>query len=190
MKKEKGSAVIFIVLGVIALIAIFLIASYNGLVNKKESVTQTYSDLGTMLQRRADLIPNLVNTVKGYTSHENEVIDKITTARQNLLNANSIDELQSANNELSKSLSALMVVVENYPDLKSSQNFINLQDELAGTENRIATARKDYNEKVKEYNTSIKQFPTNIFAGIFGFTEEKYFEVDQKSTEVPSVNFN
>ena len=108
MKKEKGSAVIFIVLGVIALIAIFLIASYNGLVNKKESVTQTYSDLGTMLQRRADLIPNLVNTVKGYTSHENEVIDKITTARQNLLNANSIDELQSANNELSKSLSAIM----------------------------------------------------------------------------------
>ena len=190
MKNEKGAAVIFIVLGVIALIAVFLIATYNGLVVKKESVTKSYSDLGTMLQRRADLIPNLVNTVKGYTSHENEVIEKITTARQNLLNASNIEETQAANDELTKQLSALMVIVENYPDLKSSENFINLQDELAGTENRIAVARKDYNDTVKEYNSSIKTFPSNLLAGMFGFTEEKYFEADEKSTEVPSVNFD
>ena len=189
MKTERGAVTIFVVIGVIALIAIFLIGSYNGLVTKKESVTKAYSDLGTMLQRRADLIPNLVNTVKGFTSHEDEVIDKITTARQNLLNANTLEETQTANDELSKQLSALMVIVENYPDLKSSANFINLQDELAGTENRIATARKDYNDKVNEYNSSIKTFPTNIISGMFGFSEEKYFETTVSSTEVPSVNF-
>ena len=190
MKNEKGSVTILAILGVIAVIAFLLIGMYNGLVSKKEAVTKAYSDLGTMLQRRADLIPNLVNTVKGFTSHENEVIDKITTARQNLLNANSIEETQKANDELTKQLSALMVVVENYPDLKSSANFINLQDELAGTENRIATARKDYNDKVNDYNGSIKRFPTNMLAGMFGFSEEKYFEADAKSAEVPSVNFD
>ena len=189
MKSEKGSVTLLAILGVIVVIIFLLFGMYNGLVTKKESVTKAYSDLGTMLQRRADLIPNLVNTVKGFTSHENEVIDKITTARQNLLNANTIEDTQKANNELTKSLSALMVIVENYPDLKSSANFINLQDELAGSENRIATARKDYNDKVNEYNNSIKTFPTNMLAGMFNFTEEKYFEADAKSSEVPSVNF-
>ncbi len=180
---------VIIILSVIAIIAIFLIGTYNGLVSKKETVSNEFANLDTMLQRRADLIPNLVNTVKGYVSHENEVIDKITTARQNLTSATNIDEKQKANQELSNSLKGLMVIVENYPDLKSSQNFISLQDELSGSENRIATARRDYNNAVKEYNSSIKTFPNNIFAGMLGFGEEKYFEADANAQEVPSVNF-
>lgn len=142
-----------------------------------------------MLQRRADLIPNLVSTVKGYTSHENEIIDKVTDARKKLVNASSIEEKSNANNELSSSLNALMVIVENYPDLKSSENFKQLSDELAGTENRIAVARKDYNNSVKKLNTSIKKFPNNILAGMFGFEQATYFEADEKSSEVPSVKF-
>ena len=186
---KKNTIVLIVVGAILAILLLSFVGTYNGLVSKKESVTKEYSNLEVMLQRRADLIPNLVNTVKGYTSHENEVIDKITTARQNLLSANSLEEKQKANNELTRSLDALMVVVENYPDLKSSANFVNLQDELAGTENRISTARRDYNNSVNGYNSSIKKFPNNILAGMFGFTEEKYFEADQRSQEVPSVNF-
>lgn len=183
---KKG---LIITIAIIAIIALLLISGYNGMVSKQENVETQYSNLGVMLQRRADLIPNLVNTVKGYTQHEDEIINKVTTARQNLLNANSLKEKQEANDELSSALNSLMVIVENYPDLKSSQNFINLQDELAGTENRIATARRDYNDAVKAYNTSIKRFPNNILAGMFGFEKSDYFEAEEKSQEVPSVNF-
>ncbi len=186
---KKSSIILIAVIAIIALIVLSLIGTYNGLVSKKETVTNQMSNLDVMLQRRADLIPNLVNTVKGYTEHENEVIDKITKSRENLLGAKSLDEKQKANDELTDSLNALMVVVENYPDLKSSQNFINLQDELAGTENRISTARRDYNDAVKNYNSSIKRFPNNILAGMFGFNEEHYFEANVKAQEVPSVNF-
>lgn len=186
---KKSTIILISVLAVLAIILFSIVGTYNGLVSKKEAVTKEYSNLDVMLQRRADLVPNLVNTVKGFVAHENEVIDKVTTARQNLVNANNIDEKQKANDELTNSLNALMVVVENYPDLKSSQNFINLQDELAGSENRISTARRDYNNAVNNYNSSIKRFPNNILAGMFGFNEEKYFEADAKSQEVPSVNF-
>ncbi len=186
---KKSTIVLLTVIGVIAVIVLSLIGTYNGLVSKKEAVTKEYSNLDVMLQRRADLIPNLVNTVKGFVAHENEVIEKVTTAREHLVNAKTIDEKQKANDELTSSLNALMVVVENYPDLKSSQNFINLQDELAGTENRISTARRDYNNAVNTYNSSIKRFPNNMLAGMFGFSEEKYFEADVKAQEVPSVNF-
>ena len=158
---KKSTIVLISVLAVVGIIILSLIGTYNGLVSKKEAVKTKYADLDVMLQRRADLIPNLVNTVKGYVAHENEVIDKITTARENLVNAKTLDEKQKANNELTNSLNALMVVVENYPDLKSSENCINLQDELAGSENRISTARRDYNEAVKTYNSSIKRFPNN-----------------------------
>ncbi len=177
------------VIAIIVIIAMLLISGYNGMVSKQETVDSALSNLDVMLQRRADLIPNLVNTVKGYTSHETEIIDKITEARSKLVNANGVEEMSEANNELSSSLNALMVVVENYPDLKSSENFIQLSDELAGTENRIAVARKDYNDAVKTFNTSIKRFPNNILAGIFGFDEAVYFEADEKAQEVPSVNF-
>lgn len=186
---KKSSIGVICVIVVIAIIGIIMISGYNGMVSKKEAVESSLSDLDVMLQRRADLIPNLVSTVKGYTNHENEIIDKVTEARTKLVNANSVEEKSSANNELSSSLNALMVVVENYPDLKSSENFKQLSDELAGTENRIAVARKDYNNSVKILNTSIKKFPNNILAGMFGFEQATYFEADEKSSEVPSVNF-
>lgn len=187
MKKNKVWIGVLIGIGVIIGL---LTISYNGLVSKKETVTNSLSNLDVMLQRRSDLIPNLVNTVKGYAKHESEIIDKVTKARENMVNASSVADKSNANTELSNSLKALMVVVENYPDLKSSENFRQLSDELAGTENRIAVARKDYNDVVKTFNTSIKKFPTNIMAAMFGFKEEVYFEADQKASEVPSVNFD
>lgn len=187
----KKSSIVLIIVGVIiVLFGSILIGSYNRMVTSKENVTTAYSNLDVMLERRADLIPNLVNTVKGYTSHENEIIDKITKARENLVNASSIDDKAKANDELTSSLNALLVVVENYPDLKSSTNFTQLSDELAGTENRISTARRDYNNTVNEYNLLIKKFPTNLLAGVFGFSEEKYFEADEQKKDVPNVSFD
>ena len=185
----KKSSIIIAIVAIVVVIAGVLISGYNGMITKKENVDNSLSNLNVMLQRRSDLIPNLVNTVKGYTSHEDEIINKITDARAKLVGANSLEEKSEANNELTDSLNALMLVVENYPDLKSSENFIQLSDELAGTENRIAVARKDYNDSVKTLNTSIKRFPNNILAGIFGFNEAEYFEADERSQEVPSVNF-
>ena len=167
-----------------------LINGYNGLVTKQENIESMASNLDVMLQRRADLIPNLVSTVKGYTQHETEVIDKITQARAKLVNANGMAEKSEANAELTSSLNALMLVIENYPDLKASPNFTQLSDELAGTENRIAVARKDYNEAVKAFNTSIKKFPNNLLSGILGFEQAEYFQASEGSTEVPSVTFN
>ena len=140
---KKSNIILITVIAIIAIIVMFLVGSYNGLVSKSEAVDTELSNLDVMLQRRADLIPNLVNTVKGYTTHETEIINSITDAREKLINANSLEEKSNANNELTSSLNALMVVVENYPDLKSSQNFIQLSDELAGTENRVAVARRD-----------------------------------------------
>lgn len=186
---KKSSIGTIAIIAIIVIIAIMAIAGYNGMVSKKEAVDSALSDLDVMIQRRADLIPNLVSTVKGYTNHENEVIDKITEARAKLSSANSVEEKSKANNELSSSLNALMVVVENYPDLKSSENFKQLSDELAGTENRIAVARKDYNNSVKTLNTTIKKFPNNIIAGMFGFEKAEYFEANEGSSEVPNVNF-
>lgn len=186
MKKGNLGLIILVIL---VILAFLFISGYNGLITKQENVESKYSNLDVMLQRRADLIPNLVNTVKGYTEHENEVIEKITAARAKLVNAKEIDEKSEANQELSTSLNALMLVVENYPDLKSSQNFIQLSDELAGTENRIAVARKDYNDAVKLLNTSIKKFPNNILAGMFGIEQAEYFQASEGSAEVPSVSF-
>lgn len=186
---KKSSIGVICIIAVIAIIGILLVSGYNGMVSKQEIVESSLSNLDVMLQRRADLIPNLVSTVKGYTDHENEIIDKVTEARKNLVNSNSIEEKSNANNELSSSLNALMVIVENYPDLKSSENFKQLSDELAGTENRIAVARRDYNNAVNKLNTSIKKFPNNILANIFRFEKATYFEADEKSSEVPNVSF-
>lgn len=187
--KKSTIAIIVVVVILIAIIA-GLVSSYNGVVSLSEEVDNKFATIDTMLQRRADLIPNLVNTVKGYTNQEQAVIDSVTDARAKLAGANSIGEKANADQELTSAINNLLVVVENYPDLKSSQNFINLSDELAGTENRIATARKDYNDAVKEYNTKIKRFPTNIVSGMFGYGEKEYFQASEGSEEVPTVDFN
>ena len=194
-KTKKGaiSVALIVILAIVAVIGILgasVIGTYNGLVSSRESVTTKAANIDTVLQRRADLIPNLVNTVKGFTQHEDEVIDKITTAREHLVNAQSLEEKSAANAELTSGLNALMVIVENYPDLKSSENFIALQDELSGTENRIATARTDYNEAAKSYNTKIQTFPSNIIAGMFNFEKAAYFEADESSKTVPVVDFS
>lgn len=187
--KKSTIAIIVVIVILIAIIA-GLVSSYNGVVSLSEEVDNKFATIDTMLQRRADLIPNLVNTVKGYTNQEQAVIDSVTDARAKLAGANSVEEKANADQELNTALSNLLVVVENYPDLKSSQNFINLSDELAGTENRIATARKDYNDAVREYNTKIKRFPTNVVSGMFGYGEKEYFQASEGSEEVPTVDFN
>ena len=186
---KKSNMGLIIVIAIVVLIGIIIMSSYNGIVSLSEDVDSKYATIDTYLQRRADLIPNLVSTVKGYTSHETEIINKVTEARTKLVNASSVEEKSNANDELTNSLNALMVVVENYPDLKSSQNFIQLSDELSGTENRIAVARKDYNNAVKTLNTTIKKFPNNLLARMFGFEQSVYFEANESSTEVPNVSF-
>ena len=183
----KKSTIVILVVCVILLLA--LISSYNGIISKAEEVDNTLATIDTQLQRRSDLIPNLVNTVKGYVQHEEEMIKLVTDAREQLANANTITEKAEANKELTSALNNLMLIVENYPDLESSQNFIQLSDELAGTENRIATARRDYNEAVKEYNSTVKKFPTNLMANIFGYETKEYFEASEGSQEVPNVQF-
>lgn len=187
---KKSTIVIIVVVVILIAIIAGLVSSYNGVVSLSEEVDNKFATIDTMLQRRADLIPNLVNTVKGYTNQEQAVIDSVTDARAKLAGANSVGEKANADQELTSALNNLLVVVENYPDLKSSQNFINLSDELAGTENRIATARKDYNDAVKKYNTKIKRFPTNIVSGMFGYWEKEYFQASEGSEEVPTVDFN
>ena len=187
---KKSLVILIVIVAILAIIGIGIGMSYNEIVTLKENVSNEYSNINVQLERRADLIPNLVNTVKGYVEHEEKTIEMITSARENLLKANTVDEKAKANEDLDNALNALMVVVENYPDLKANENFINLQDELAGTENRISTVRRDYNEAVKSYNTKIQKFPTNIIAKIFNFEKEAYFEVEESKTENPTVDFS
>ena len=159
MKKSS----IFIIIGaVILLIAGLLISIYNSMVTMSEKVDATFSDIDTQLQRRADLIPNLVSSVQGYMAHEQEAIAKVTDARAKLMNASSVEEKGVADTQLTGALNNLLAIAENYPDLKANENFNTLMDELAGTENRVATARKDYNDIVKEFNTLIKRFPNSL----------------------------
>ncbi|WP_237037480.1 LemA family protein [Mediannikoviicoccus vaginalis] len=186
--KKAGGGVLAIVI-IVAILAIGAFSTYNGLVGLDEEVNNSYADLQTAVQRRADLIPNLVNTVKGYASHEQETLTKITEARAKVNEANGPKELSEANAELTRAIGDINVVVEAYPDLKANQNFIQLQDELAGTENRIAVARKDYNGVVKTFNSKVRRFPTNIFAKMLGFLPREYFEADPGAENAPSVNF-
>ena len=181
-KQGAISIVLIVIIAIVAVLAISGIGTYNGIVSADQNVKTQLGNIDSALKRRADLIPNLVNTVKGYVEHEDSAIEKVTSARQALLSATTIDEMNAANQELSSSLGRLIAIAENYPDLKASENFINLQYELAGTENRISTARDDYNNAVKAYNTKIKQFPGNIVAGFGGFSEAKYFEADEQDS--------
>ncbi|PIC63892.1 LemA family protein [Sporosarcina sp. P13] len=187
MKKIAGPLIVVIILAVIA--AIMIVPSYNKLVNLEEDVNQSYAQIETQLQRRVDLIPNLVSTVKGYAAHEKEVIDNIANARSKMAGAQGPEEQAAADSELSSALSRLLVVVENYPDLKANQNFQALMDELAGTENRIAVARKDYNDVVSEFNRRVKRFPGKIIASMFGFDEKEYFKAVEGAQQPPAVDF-
>lgn len=190
MKNKKGLIILAVVLvAVFALIGAG-ISAYNGLVEDHEEVVAAQADIETYLQRRADLIPNLVSTVKGYAAHEEEVYTALANARAALSGANTIEEMNEANSQLDSALSRLLVVVENYPELKADVQFINLQDELAGSENRIAKARQEYNEEVQEYNAEIRKFPTSIFAKAFGFESAAYFEASTESQTAPNVNFD
>jgi LemA protein len=166
-----------------------IVPSYNGFVSLEEDVNQSYAQIENQLQRRLDLIPNLVETVKGFANQEQEVINSITEARSNLAGANTVQEQANADAELSGALSRLLVVVENYPELKSSENFQQLSDELAGTENRIAVARQNYNASVTEFNRKARSFPGNMVAGVFGFEQKEYFEADPDAQEAPEVDF-
>jgi LemA protein len=186
--------VALIVLGVIVLGALLLggslMGSRNELVTERESIKGAWSQVDVVLQRRADLIPNLVETVKGFAKHEETAIDSVTSARAALGGARTPSEKIAANSQLDSALSRLLVVVENYPNLKANENFIRLQDELAGTENRIAVERRKYNEIVQRYNTDIELFPKNIAASMFGFArEDAYFKADTAAKEVPKVKF-
>jgi LemA protein len=163
--------------------------TYNSLTTEQQQVKNAFSNIDVQLQRRADLIPNLVNTVKGYAQHEEAVFNEIAQARSRLLGAQTVEEKAEANNQLTGALGRLLVITENYPNLKADQQFIRLQDELAGTENRIQTARRDYNKEVLEYNTARARFPTVIMAPILGFQPAEEFKADPTSREVPKVEF-
>jgi LemA protein len=179
--------IIIVVLVVIPLL--YLKGAYNSLVSLDEEVKTAWAQVENQLQRRYDLIPNLVETVKGYAAHEKELFVKVTEARSMVGGAGSVPDKIAANNSLSSALSRLLVVVERYPELKANTNFIRLQDELAGTENRIAVERRRYNETVRVYNTTIRRFPKNIIAGIFGFERATLFEVPEERQEAPKVSF-
>ena len=180
---------VLIVLAVIGLLVVFAFSSYNSLVSLNENVNGKWSQIDNQLQRRADLIPNLVNTVKGFAAHEQAAIAAVADARAKLAGAAGPAAKGQANGELNSALSRLLVVVENYPNLKADQTFRSLMDELAGTENRIAVARKDYNDAVQVFNTKIRSLPTSIFAGMMGFGPKEYFQAEQGARQVPQVKF-
>lgn len=184
---KKGLIAVIAVLVVVAIIAGVCISNYNSLITLREEVYSAESNIDTYLQRRADLIPNVVATVKSYAEHESEVYSNIAAARQKLVNANTIGEKAAANEELTTALQGLNIVVENYPQLKADSTYIALMDELEGSENRIATARKDYNDTAEEYNKAIIKFPANIFAGMFNLEKAEYFEADEGAENAPDV---
>jgi LemA protein len=186
--------VVAIVLGVLLLVGLLaggqLVSLRNDLVTQQEAINAAWAQVDVALQRRADLIPNLVETVKGFAKQEQSVIDSVTRARAALVGARTPQEKIQANTQLDGALGRLLVVVENYPNIKSNENFLRLQDELAGTENRIAVERRKYNETVQKYNTSIALFPNNIAASLFGFgRNDAYFKTTPEARTVPKVNF-
>lgn len=191
MKKiSTGMIVLIAVLAVAIIAGISLFGSYNGMAAARENVDTQQATIQTQLQRRSDLIPNLVSTVKGLAAQEQSVIKSVTDARAQLSGAQTVPELAQANDNLSNALSRLLVVVENYPEIQSSQAYISLMDELSGTENRISAARIDYNDAVKAYNSKIIRFPNNLIAGMFGFEKAPYFEAAASAQNPPVVDFS
>ena len=195
IKKHLG----WIIPAIIVVIIIFWgIGGYNGMVSLDEGVQNKWADVETQYQRRADLIPNLVNTVKGYAAHESQTLENVVKARSEAssvkvdpqnITPEKLAEYQKAQSGVSSALGRLMVIVEKYPDLKANQNFLELQSQLEGTENRINTARRDFNEAAKGFNTEIRRFPKNILAGMFGFEKKAYFEAEKGVEKAPEVQF-
>lgn len=186
--------VFYIVLAVIAVVIFWLIAVYNGLIRLKNRVKEAFSDIDVQLKRRYDLIPNLMETVKGYMKHESETLQKVTQARADAMSVHdqkgaSMKDKAEAENMLSGTLKSLFALSENYPDLKASQNFLQLQDELSDTENKIQAARRFYNGNVRDFNTKVEVFPNNLIAGMLKFTKFEFFEADQKEKENVKVKF-
>lgn len=187
---KSGTKIFLVILIILAIIAFPIIGSYNTLINLEQNVDVAASNIETQLQRRMDLIPNLVNTVKGYAAQEKDIFTDIADARSKLSGATNVEEQATADAQLSNALSRLLVVVERYPDLKSSQNFQDLSIQLEGTENRIAISRQDYNTAVTQYNAKRRRFPSNIIASLFGFTEKSLYKANEGANEVPSVDFS
>lgn len=194
MKKKST----IITIAIVAVVAIWAVSAYNGLVNFDEGVANKWGDVETQYQRRADLIPNLVNTVKGYAAHEQETLESVIAARSNAtqikvdpenLTPEKLAEYQEAQGQVTSALGKLLAITENYPDLKANQNFLELQAQLEGTENRINVARMNFNEATKKYNTAIRRFPKNILAGMFGFEKRSYFESQDGAETAPQVQF-
>ena len=179
----------WIIVGVLVIVMVGFFIAYNNLVSLNEDVTGKWSQVENQLQRRSDLIPNLVNTVKGYAAHELQAVNSVTEARAQLAGAKGPEAMSLANENLSSAISRLLVVVENYPNLKADANFRALMDELAGSENRIAVARRDYNNSVQIYNTKIQTLPTKFYAGFFGFNAREYFKIEEEAKAVPNVSF-
>ena len=181
---------LIIVVAVLALLVLFVIGVYNSLVQLRNQVNNSWSQIDVQLKRRHDLIPNLVETAKGYMRHERETFEAITKARSQAMGAKTVSEAAKAEGVLGEALSKFMLVVENYPELKANQNFLALQEELSSTENRIAFARQNYNDQVLFFNNKIQMFPSNIIAGAFGFAKRDFFEVESAAErEVPKVSF-
>ena len=189
----KGLKTLLVILGILLIMVFaaysYLKGTYNSLVTMDEGVKGAWAQVENQLQRRYDLIPNYVETVKGYAKHEKEVFVKVAEARSRVAGAATVSDKIQANSQLSSALGRLLLVVERYPELKANTNFIRLQDELAGTENRIAVERRRFNEIVKNYNIKVRSFPTNILAGMFGFEKATFFEVPKEQQEAPKVKF-
>lgn len=198
MEKKSFSKSTMIFIGVIVVIVLWAISGYNSLVNMDEGVTNKWSNVETQYQRRADLIPNLVNTVKGYAKHEQQTLEAVMQARSQATQVKidpsnctpeQLAAYQKAQGGVTSALGKLLAITENYPDLKANQNFLELQSQLEGTENRITVARKDFNDAANVYNASIRRFPKNILAGIFGFEKHAYFEAEAGAEKAPKVEF-
>ncbi len=192
---KKTTIILLVVIGVLVLAGI---GGYNSLVNKEEALGKAWADVENQYQRRADLIPNLVNTVKGYAAHEKETFEMVVEARSKATQLSvDIDDLtpeklqayQKAQGEVGSALGRLLAITENYPDLKANENFKELQAQLEGTENRISVERRKFNETVRTYNSSIRRFPMNLMAGVFGFDKKGYFEAEEGSEKAPKVEF-
>ena len=197
MKIKKNLGWI-IPVAIVVVIILWAIGGYNGMVKMDEQVQNSWANVETQYQRRADLIPNLVSTVKGYAKHEQQTLEDVVKARSEAtqvkvdaenLTPEKLAAFQKAQSGVSSALGRLLAVAENYPDLKANQNFLELQSQLEGTENRITVARKDFNDTAKSYNQAIRQFPKNILAGIFGFEKKSYFEAEAGSEKAPKVEF-